>query len=149
MTIFSVLKQEHRNINKIFSELEEPRDDSEKTREEWFRLLRQELLSHAEAEHTSLYDRLLAEPATENVVKRSENEHDRVKGLLDDLEATDMLDAAWGRKLASLRHQVENHVREEEQIIFPRAKAILEKTEQQEIAEDFRDRKFYLLENFA
>jgi hemerythrin superfamily protein len=149
MTIFSVLKQEHRNIHKIFSELQEPRDDSEKTREEWFKLLKQELLSHAEAEHTSLYDRLLAEPATEHVVKRSDKEHETVRLLLDELEATDMFEPAWDRQLARLRHQVDNHVREEENVIFPRAKAILEKNEQQEIAEDFRDRKFYLLENFA
>ena len=149
MTIFSVLKQEHRNVNKIFSELQDLREDSEKTPKEWFMLLKQELLSHAEAEHKSLYDRLIDEPATHDVVTRSENEHETVERLLKELEATDMSDVAWMQKLAALKYQVDNHVQVEENLIFPRAKAILEKNEQKEIAEEFRDRKYYLLENFG
>jgi len=149
MTIFSVLKQEHRNVNKIFSELQDMREDSEKTPQEWFALLKKELLSHAEAEHKSLYDRLIDEPATHDVVLRSENEHQIVERLLQELEALDMNNPAWMPKLAVLKGQVDIHVHEEENIIFPRAKAILEKNEQEEIAVDFRDRKYYLLDTFA
>src|SRR5690349_24991291 len=104
MTIFSVLKQEHRNLNKLFSELQEPRDESEKTPAEWFALLKQELLSHAEAEHKSLYDRLIDEPATHDVVLRSEGEHALVEGILAELEATPMSSAGWLRALAGLEY---------------------------------------------
>ncbi len=149
MTIFSVLKQEHRNVNKIFSELQDMREDSEKTPQEWFVLLKQEILSHAVAEHKSLYDRLIDEPATHDVVVRSEREHETVERLLQELEITPMNNPSWMQKLASLKYEVDNHVHEEENVIFPRAKAILEKNEQTEIAEEFRDRKFYLLESFA
>lgn len=149
MTIFSVLKQEHRNVNKIFAELQDMREDSGRTPQEWFTLLKQELLAHAQAEHKSLYDRLIDEPATHDVVVRSENEHQMVEKLLQELDDIEMNDPRWMQKLAALKHQVDNHVHEEENIIFPRAKAILEKTEQEEIAEDFRDRKYYLLETFA
>ncbi len=149
MTIFSVLKQEHRNVNKIFSELQDMREDSERTPQAWFVLLKQELLSHAEAEHKSLYDRLIDEPATHDVVVSSETEHETVERLLLELEALDMNNPTWMQKLAVLKDHVDDHVHEEENIIFPRAKAILEKNEQEEIAEDYQDRKYYLLETFA
>lgn len=149
MTIFSVLKQEHRNINKIFSELQDLHEDSEKTPQEWFALLKQELFAHALAEHKSLYDRLIDEPATHDVIVRSENEHQTVQRLIQQLESTDMGNSRWMQILAELKHQVDNHVHEEENIIFPRAKAILEKNEQKEIAEDYRDRKYSLLGTFA
>src|SRR5689334_6879708 len=110
MTIFSVLKQEHRNLNKIFSELLEPQDDSDKTPQEWLGLLKQELLSHALAEHKSLYDRLIDEPATHDVVMRSENEHHMVERLLQELETTELGSSRWQQILADLKHQVDNHV---------------------------------------
>ncbi len=149
MTIFSVLKQEHRNINKLFADLIEPPEDGDKTRAETFQLLKQELLSHAEAERKSLYDRLADEPATHDMIMKSEDEHQDVAAILLDMEAMPNDDPHWVPKLIALKAHVDDHVVEEEKVIFPRAKAILEKTEQLEIAEDFRDRKYFLLETWA
>ena len=149
MTIFSVLKQEHRNMDKLFADLMDPPEDSDKTRGELFQLLKQELIAHAQAEHQSLYDRLVDEPATHDMIVKSEDEHAEVADILADMEAMPDTDPHWVPKLVALKAHVDDHVAEEEKVIFPRAKAILEKNEQLEIAEDFRDRKYFLLETWA
>ena len=148
MTIFSVIKQEHRQLSKLFTELQD-RSDDDRSSEAVFTSLKKELLAHVEVEKRSLYDRLVDEPATHEVVMRSIHGHDQMIGMLRELEATPMIDASWLQKLAALRYYHDKHVQETEGIIFPRGKAILEKHEQKDIADDFRDRKFSFLQAFA
>jgi hypothetical protein len=133
MTIFSILKQEHAQASPLDA----------------FTLLKQELLAHAEAEKKSLYDRLIDEPATHQVVMQSIHGHDQMISILREIEATPTSDASWFQKLAALRYYHDIHVQETEGVIFQRGKAILHKHEQKDIADDFRDRKFSFMQAFA
>lgn len=147
MTIFSVLKQEHRNLNKYLDELQSSlTKTTEQPRDLLFQNFKQTLLAHAEAERKSLYDRLCDEPATSQVIKQAQYQYDAVEALLHELEVLSPRQVQWSQKLAQLRGQLDDHVRAEEAVIFPRAKAILEKREQQDIAEEFRDHKLFMLE---
>lgn len=149
MTIFSLLKQEHRSVNKLFADLESLDRTATLERQLTFTELKQELLAHAKAEHVSLYDRLIDEPATHEVVVRSHHEHQRIEQLLSDMSHVATDSEEFGQWLVLLKTHVNRHVQEEENVIFPRAKAILEKVEQKEIALDFQDRKYALLNTFA
>ena len=149
MTIFSLLKQEHRSVNKLFAELESLDDAAVMERQTVFSKLKQELLAHARAEHVSLYDRLIDEPATHEAIVRSHHEHQRIERLLEDMSHVSPDSDEFAQWLVLLKTHVNRHIEDEESIIFPRAKAILEKVEQKEIALDFQDRKFALLDTFA
>ena len=126
MDAFDLLKADHEKVADLFAKLEETTERAEKTREELFGRLKDELDAHAHAEETLLYPVLEAAEATREITLEAVEEHALVKQLLAELDAMGKGSEEWTAKLTVLQEQVEHHVEEEEGEMFPDAKKVLD-----------------------
>lgn len=138
LTIFDALSRQHREVESLFAQIIALYEDGElEDVEPLFELLREKLLSHAEAEDTVVYERLSG-PLHEEIGKARE-EHGIVEILIDELTAIDVDDDAWKARIEVLQEMVQHHVIEEEQTLFPSARDELTAAESQALAERFLD----------
>jgi hemerythrin-like domain-containing protein len=119
MDAITMLRDDHRTIEKLFKRFEDagPRAFVEK-RKLVDRLI-EELSVHAAVEEQIFYPVTRATvPAVEQVALESLEEHHVVKWLLSELEAMDPEDERFGAKVTVLIESVRHHVREEESEYF-------------------------------
>lgn len=125
MDAFELLEKDHEKVSGIFEKLEPTTERGVKTREELFAQLKQELDIHTQIEETILYPVLKQEEKTHDLTLESYEEHHVVKELLAELDKLAKDDETWGAKLTVLKENVEHHVEEEEDELFPKARKIL------------------------
>lgn len=131
MDAITLLKTDHEKVAGIFEKLEETTERAEKTREELFTKLKQELDLHAHVEETIFYPVLKKAEETREITMEGIQEHHVVKVLLRELEAMGVTSETWTAKLKVLKENVEHHVEEEEDDMFKKARTVLS-TEQLE-----------------
>jgi hemerythrin-like domain-containing protein len=125
MTVFDLLKEDHKKVASIFERLEPTTERAIKTREELFGLLKTELDTHAHIEETILYPVLTSVEETREITLEGIEEHRVVKDLLKELEVTPVDSEQWKAKLTVLKENVEHHVEEEEGEMFKSARKAL------------------------
>jgi iron-sulfur cluster repair protein YtfE (RIC family) len=125
MNAFELLKQDHKKVSGIFEKLEPTTERGVKTREELFAQLKQELDIHARIEETIFYPVIKEAKETKDITLEAYEEHNVVKQLLAELDELSKDDETWGAKLKVLKENVEHHVEEEEEEMFPSARKVL------------------------
>jgi hemerythrin superfamily protein len=126
MDAITLLKNDHRKVEKIFSEIEKGSGN----REQLFKELKTELTVHAEIEEKLFYPAVRDAKQTHDLVLESFEEHKQVKMVLSDLEKADKKTEHWLAGLKVLMEDVQHHVGEEENELFPKVKdKILSKQE--------------------
>ncbi|HEY0546387.1 MAG TPA: hemerythrin domain-containing protein [Pyrinomonadaceae bacterium] len=125
MNAFELLKQDHKKVSGIFEKLEPTTERAEKTREELFTQLKQELDVHAAIEEQIFYPSIKEADETHEITLEAYEEHAVIKQLLSELEADPKDTEEWKAKLTVLKENVEHHVEEEEGEMFPKAKKVL------------------------
>jgi transposase len=142
MEILKVLVSDHREVQKIFKELESTTERGVKKREALFNKVKLLLDSHSKAEEAVLYDRLKEESseARERALEGYE-EHHVAKILLKELTALDKSDERWGAKLKVLKESVDHHIEEEEESLFAQARKCFTKVQFEEMTEEFESLK--------
>ena len=123
MDAFELLKNDHAKVSSLFDRIEPATDAA--TRQQLFAQLKQELDVHAHIEETILYPALKAAPATQDITEEAYEEHQEVKDLLAELEATPPDSEDWSDMITELRENVEHHVEEEEGEMFTQAREVL------------------------
>ncbi|HEV2801973.1 MAG TPA: hemerythrin domain-containing protein [Pyrinomonadaceae bacterium] len=123
MDAFALLKNDHAKVATLFDQIEAASDAT--TRQQLFTQLKQELDVHAHIEETILYPALKAAPETQDITEEAYEEHQEVKDLLSELEATPADDEEWNDMIMELRENVEHHVEEEEGEMFTKARSVL------------------------
>ena len=143
MDIFSVLHQDHEAVANIFRKIEtmKGKNASPETREQLFKELYMELSLHADVEEEIVYPVFEDNSETEDIVNESLQEHEEIESLLNELKDMRPDSSDWMAKIGELKQEVEHHVREEEQNLFPRARKIIGEGEAQELAETFQTAK--------
>ncbi len=74
-------------------------------------------------------------------VQEAKREHIQVKKILGQMESMEPEDENWEMKLKELEQDVEHHVREEEEEIFPEARKVLSADELAQLGERMTARK--------
>ncbi len=133
MDAFELLKQDHKTVSGIFKQLDETTERGVKTREELFTRLKTELDIHAYIEETMLYPKLKEAKETHDITLEAIEEHKVVKSLLAELEAMPKDREQWGAKLTVLKENVEHHVEEEEDEMFPDGRKVLSQEQLEEL----------------
>jgi hypothetical protein len=133
MDAITLLKTDHEKVSGIFEKLEETTERAEKTREELFMKLKQELDVHAHIEETIFYPVLKKSDETRDITMEGIQEHHVVKVLLRELDAMDVTSETWTAKLKVLKENVEHHVEEEEEDMFKSARKVLSKEQLEEL----------------
>jgi thiamine kinase-like enzyme len=141
MNAFELLKQDHKKVSDIFSKLEETTERAEKSRDELFTTLKQELDIHAHIEETIFYPVLKREAETRAITLEGFEEHKVVKTLLTELEAEDQTTEQWTAKLKVLKENVEHHVEEEEGEMFKSAREVLTNEQIQDLGARMEEEK--------
>jgi hypothetical protein len=133
MDAITLLKTDHEKVSGIFEKLEETTERAEKTREELFTKLKQELDLHSHVEETIFYPVLKKSEETRDITMEGIQEHHVVKVLLRELDAMGVGSETWTAKLKVLKENVEHHVEEEEEDMFKKAREVLSKEQLEEL----------------
>jgi hemerythrin superfamily protein len=120
MDAISMLKQDHRKVEGLFKEIKEKKEA--KDRERLFKEIKTELTVHTDLEEKLFYPAVLNAKATHDEVIESLEEHKQVKMVLSDLEQTDKSSENWMGGLTVLMEDVQHHIHDEENELFPKVK---------------------------
>jgi len=126
MSAIDLLESQHREVEKLFSQLEKAKDGAAKTR--LFEQIADKLAVHAAIEEHHFYPAVKAK-RTEDILLEALEEHLAIKRTLADLLKIDADDSTFEAKIKVLKEEVEHHVEEEESELFPKVKKILSASE--------------------
>lgn len=118
------LKAEHEAALKIFDQLAKTTEANTTKRSMMLSHLKHALAKHALQEETVIYP-AIRESGDKVDADKLNHDHGYVKQFLYELEAMPKDSPEWLRKLAEFRNQIEAHMREEEDEVFPALKAKL------------------------
>lgn len=112
MNAIDLIKDDHREVKRLFSEFLAADDAEMDQREDIFQQIEKELLVHTDIEEKIFY------PAVEDLspgkVEEAIKDHDQVKQILAELLELEVSDDAFEKKLTTLMQNVQRHVQEEE-----------------------------------
>ena len=140
MDAIELLKEDHKKVEKIFSDMER-----KENRQRLFPELDRELSVHAEIEEKVFYPATKEAEPTRDLVLESIEEHKQIKMVLADLEQTDKTTDVWGAALKVLQEDVMHHVGEEENELFPKVKKVLSKQQLEDLGTRMETLKMQLL----
>lgn len=126
MSAIELLESQHREVEEMFSQIEKAKDPKRKTA--LFEELADKLAVHAAIEEHHFYPAIKAKQ-TEDILLEAVEEHLAVKRILADLLELEASDDTFDAKIKVLKEQVEHHVEEEEDEMFPKVKKLLDAEE--------------------
>jgi hypothetical protein len=135
---FAILKEDHKKIAALFAKIEDTTERAEKTREEVFAELRERLEHHTDTEEKYVYPVLEETEVMHDLTLEAEEEHAVAKTLLTELASEDCTTEQWTAKLTVLRENIEHHVKEEEEELFPKSEKNLDAEELEQIDENLK-----------
>jgi iron-sulfur cluster repair protein YtfE (RIC family) len=139
MKAWDLLKHDHREVEKLFKQLEDTDDAKEKS--QIFAKIKQELELHTKVEEAHLYPVLKRHDKTKSLTEHSLEEHAEVKKLLGQLSKLSPDDAKFAELCEELQGGVEEHVEEEERKLFPLADEVLGKSDIERIGQAIEKEK--------
>jgi hemerythrin superfamily protein len=141
MNAFELLKADHDKVGKLLKRIDETTERGVKTREDLFTQVKSELDLHAQIEETIFYPALEEADATRDITLEAYEEHRIVKQLLTELESMSKDSEEWTARFSVLKENVEHHVEEEEGEMFPKAKKVLSKEDQETLGTRMEEAK--------
>lgn len=142
-----MLKKDHEKVRGLFKKYEAAEERSAE-RKEIVAQISMELDVHARLEETIFYPafREAAEKEPMKIVRESFEEHNIVKTLLRELEPMRGEDPQFEAKVTVLKENVEHHVEEEEDDLFPAAQKLFGDERLAELGAEMMDLKEELRE---
>lgn len=135
MSPFELLKRQHRELEHLFDQVQSRTRAARRVRRRAFERLADEFAVHCAIEERLFYPTLLR-GSTEDLLLKSAEEHLSAKRIVADLLVLDPGHTTWDAKVEVLRDQVLFHAAEEEQILFPRARYLLDDQQAANLGED-------------
>lgn len=133
--IFTTLEQDHKEMQSMMSQLSESFD------EQTFKQLAQELVSHERAEEQVLYDAIVEEQPTHELVLEGFEEHHVADLIMRELKDNKHGSERWMAKFKVLQENVEHHIQEEENELFAAARQVVDDARAQEMTSQFESAK--------
>jgi iron-sulfur cluster repair protein YtfE (RIC family) len=124
MDAISLLKADHARFRELLGQLADT-EAGDAERANIFAALKARLVAHETIEEEILYPALQPFAQTEEIVAHSYEEHHVVDLLVDELTVLSFSDAAWGAKAHVMQENLEHHMKDEEEDLFPKAKRLL------------------------
>jgi hemerythrin-like domain-containing protein len=142
--LFQILTKQHREVDGMLSKLAELEQAG--TRRSLFRVLKQQLLSHAKAEEKTFYA-ALAHAGEKRDARHAKHEHRDIEAALAKVDAVGFDDdSAWSSAIQKLTDTVQHHVEEEESEIFESALDSMSPDQLDALAESFQAQRVVELE---
>jgi hemerythrin superfamily protein len=142
MDIFTLLHEDHENVSLIFKKIESIKSkETAQTHEQLFKELSTELELHAKVEEDIVYPVFEKHGETRQIIEESVREHKQIDRLLSELKGMRPDDQKWMGKLGELRQEVEHHVKEEEEQLFPQGRKIIGEDQAQQLGKTVEKKK--------
>lgn len=140
MTIYELLKKDHRTVKGLFKKLKKAKGEEAKT---IFNDIKAELIVHATAEEECFYAplRTASQEEGEELAWEGKEEHHVVALLLNELAVLQPDTEAWTAKVTVLEEMIDHHVEEEESEIFSAAREVFSTKEAQDMAKEMKTLK--------
>ena len=123
MDAITLLKEDHKTVEKLFKRFEKAGDGAYKEKAKVADKIREELSRHAAIEEQLFYPVVRATvDDVEDVTLESLEEHHIVKWVLSELDDMDPKDERFTAKMTVLIENVRHHVEEEEDELFPKVR---------------------------
>ncbi len=127
MNIIELLKEDHKKVAELFAKVEAT--DSEKQHLQLFEKIKTELEIHTQIEETIFYPVLEQQEDLKDMVLEALEEHKQVKTLLREITALAKGSEKFDAKLKVMGENVEHHVGEEEEEMFPKVEKLIQQQE--------------------
>ena len=124
-----LLKVDHRRFEKLLADGEDTTERAIKGRGEILDALTSELTVHEAIEEQLLYPALRPHAEAHDIVLEGIEEHHVADILIKELHKVRKDNEKWGAKFGVLKESVEHHIKEEERMMFPAARAALSREE--------------------
>lgn len=135
--IFKIIREDHDVHRKLLDELVETEGNTEK-RKRLYLQIKHELAIHADAEERYFYVPLFDDNMTQKQARHGVAEHHQLDKIIKELDDTEMESAGWLVAAKKLKHKMYHHLEEEEQHFFQTAGKILNETQKQNLAKQYR-----------
>jgi hemerythrin-like domain-containing protein len=140
MDLYQLIKQDHQKVKRLFERLAEAESGSP-SQTRIFAELKRELELHSTVEEKYFYHALQQYAEAKDLIEEALEEHGDVKATLEELDQGEKEDERWAEELSELQQDVEHHVEEEENTIFPLAAELLDAEQAEAIARDIQKEK--------
>ena len=115
-----LLKQDHQAVKDLFDQIDDAEDGKQRTK--LFDQIDTQLNIHAHIEETVFYPEMQKIDQLKDMVEEALAEHQEVKTLLEEIEGLDPEAEQFSASLEELMENVEHHVAEEEDEMFPKVR---------------------------
>jgi len=145
MDALQLLTEDHDHVKKMLEELDDTTERAIKTREQTFAKLQSELEVHEAIEEEIFYPALKEHSKTRDIALEGYEEHHVVDTVIAEMGDVPVSDETWTAKFAVMKENLEHHIEEEEQDMFPKARKVFDQQELDELGERMATRKEALL----
>ncbi len=136
MDAITMLKADHKTVEKLFKSFEKAGDRAFRTKRDLVEAMIEELSVHASIEEQVFYPQVRRlVPDEEPTTLESLEEHHIVKWVLSELDGLDPENDRFDAKVTVLIELVRHHVEDEESDLFPAVRKALGRKQLQEIGE--------------
>jgi hemerythrin superfamily protein len=144
MNITEIISMDHRKVDTLFMEIEKT-DDPQKL-QEFFGQLYKDLSVHAEAEEQIVY------PAVRSYYSDTQELYDEqaaMKQMLAQIKALNPNSSDFKAQIQQLKAAVQDHVKEEENDMFPQIRRNLSEAQMEQMATQFKEAKSTIQQEMA
>lgn len=144
MNITEIISMDHRKVDTLFMEIEKT-DDPQKL-QEFFGQLYKDLSVHAEAEEQVVY------PAVRSYYGNTQELYDEqaeMKQMLAQIKALNPSASNFKEQIKQLKQAVQDHVRQEENDMFPQIRRNLSEAQMEQMATQFKSAKSQIQQEMA
>lgn len=138
MSIINVFKKDHETVKHILQTLKDTTERAVKTRQENFEKLVKEFTIHGDFEEKFFYPLLKDKSATHDLVLEAYEEHHEAKLILEEIKRLAPDDERWIAKLTVVKENIEHHIKEEENSLFPKAKNLIAEPELVQLENEYK-----------
>jgi len=124
MNFYQLLSEDHRAIERLLQAVERSQAGSQKRQERFLELTR-EVQLHSYLEEALVYPLLGEHSETQDASLESVEEHRVMQMLMDEMKDVMLTDERWTAKFEVFKEQLERHIREEEEQLFPAAQKVI------------------------
>lgn len=139
MDAIELLMQDHKKVKGLFAQIEQGATPTKgKT---LFNQIYHELSVHAVVEEQVFYPALAKYKEFSSLLKDAYKEHAEAKRALGEIASMDSAAPEWQKKVMTLKGDIEHHVKDEEEKLFPKVRETVDAKVLTELGKELKEAK--------
>jgi hemerythrin superfamily protein len=139
MNALELLKEDHQKVSSLFEQAEVTEKEQQKKR--LFEQIATELETHTHIEETIFYPALKEHEELQDLVAEAFEEHKQVKTLIREMNNLTDGSEKFDAKLKVMMENVEHHVEEEENEMFPQVEQFFDESQLEQLGQQMQAAK--------